>query len=92
MKKYIVATLILSACLFTGCATDKGRFSLIDLDLRTPEQIVASEKENNVIYQGTNQVPVEAEAKAFPVEYLFKFLEVVKGRLRILSLEWKSKE
>jgi len=85
--KYLI---ILISLLFCGCASmDRGRFSVIDLDLRTPEQIVASTPENTCIYSAT-ELP-STEARVFPFEYLFKFLEVVKGRLRIISIEWKAK-
>ena len=86
--RYFIAILI--SLVFCGCASvDRGRFSIIDLDLRTPEQIIAGTPENTVIYNST-ELP-STEARVFPFEYLFKFLEVVKGRLRIISIEWKTK-
>ena len=39
MKKSILLFSLLGMLMITGCAT-KGRISLIDLDLRTPEQII----------------------------------------------------
>lgn len=87
--------MMLFLLLLCGCATvDKGRFSVIDLDLRTPQQIEASIAENTCIYNCTNKVSQvkEEEPRAFPFELLFRFLEVVKGRIRIISLEWKTKE
>ena len=89
----VLALVLLWLC--NGCSTvDKGRFSVIDLDLRTPEQILAGMVENTCIYGGTNQPPqiTKTEPRAFPFELLFKFLEVMKGRIRIISLEWKTSE
>ena len=89
-----IALLVL-ALFFCGCSTvDRGRFSVIDLDLRTPEQILTGTVENTCIYGGTNQPPqiTKTEPRAFPFELLFKFLEVMKGRIRIISLEWKTSE
>jgi hypothetical protein len=76
-----------------GCAT-KGRISLIDLDLRTPEQIIAYQNEADVIYSpdvspSNNNASVRA-APCFPWDFVIKIVEVVKGRVRILSIEWKK--
>ena len=96
MNKITVFTAVMGLAFLTGCATvDKGRFSVIDLDLRSPEQIVAQKDEKTAVYgsESTNKVAqVAGEPRAFPYELLFKLLEVVKGRLMIFSLEWKTKE
>lgn len=80
--------------LFCGCASvEKGRFSLIDFDLRSPEQITAQIPENTCIYASTNNPPTEvATPKAFPFDLLFNFFNVMKGRIRILNLEWKTNQ
>ena len=96
MKKTVMSVSIVAVMFLTGCATvNKGRFSVIDLDLRTPEQVLAQKSEKVVVYDsdGTNKVAqVAGEPRAFPYELLFKLLEVVKGRLMIFSLEWTTKE
>jgi len=85
-------TVIIVVILLCGCASvDKGRFSVIDFDLRTPEQITAQIPENTCIYAGTNNPPTEvATPKAFPFDLLFNFFNVMKGRIQILNLEWKT--
>lgn len=96
MNKITVLTAVIGLVFLTGCATvNNGRFSVIDLDLRTPEQVLAQKSEKMVVYdsEGTNKVSqVAVEPRAFPYELLFKLLEVVKGRLMIFSLEWKTNE
>lgn len=96
MKKFLLScSIFVFALIMTGCASvDKGRFSVIDLDLRTPEQIVADISEKTCIYTCTNKPPQIAQEteRAFPIDILFKLLSVVKGRLTIISLEWKTKE
>jgi hypothetical protein len=94
-SKYIVPVVIVSAMMLVGCASvNKGRFSAFDLDLRTPEQVVAQVPEKTCIYadSNTNKPPTQvAEApRAFPFELLFQFLQIMKGRIQILSLEWKT--
>jgi hypothetical protein len=96
MNKVVIAVSIVAVMFLTGCATvNNGRFSVIDLDLRTPEQVLAQKSEKMVVYEsdGTNKVAqVAGEPRAFPYELLFKLLEVVKGRLMIFSLEWKTND
>ena len=100
MKK-IVLLLVIGACM-SGCATS-GRLAVVDLDLRSPEQIKAYEVEAQVPYElnevvtgaTTNSVNdvVSADApKVSPIwEFLAPILEAFKGRLRILSFEWRNK-
>lgn len=96
MKKQVLFTTILSIILLSGCASvHKGRFSVIDLDLRTPEQVLAQKEEKTIIYTdtSTNKVSMApSETRSFPYEILFKFLEVMKGRIMIFSLEWEAKD
>jgi hypothetical protein len=95
MKKSILIFSLLGMLMITGCAT-RGRISLIDLDLRTPEQIVAYQNEADVIYapdgctsNTANNASVRV-ATTFPWDFIIKIVEVVKGRVRILSIEWKK--
>lgn len=88
------ATLLIALMVFllSGCAT-KGRFAVLDLDLRTPEQIEASVAENTIIYTCTNNIPAVAQPKVSvdPWDIIVRIISVVKGRLRILSIEWNEK-
>jgi hypothetical protein len=79
-----------------GCASmpARGRVSALDLDLRDKDQIIAYETEATCIYatppQG-NQPPVGAmEPAASPWPFIFDFLKVMKGRIRVLSIEWQK--
>jgi len=82
-----------------GCAT-KGRVALLDLDLRTPEQILAYQNEADIIYVPdccvSNPIVVSTNATVkgatipSPWDIIIKIIEVVKGRIRILSIEWKN--
>ena len=95
MKRLILVIVIAAVVLLSGCASVRnGRFYLLDLDLRTPEQVLAQKEEKTVIYSGsTNKVSMaEGEVRSFPYNLLFKLLEIVKGRLTIFSIEWKTKE
>lgn len=96
MRKHTLAAGIMSIVLLSGCASvHKGRFSVIDLDLRTPEQVLAQKEEKIVIYTdtSTNKVSMApSETRSFPYEILFKFLEIMKGRIMIFSLEWEAKD
>lgn len=96
MKRSIIAVSVFILVLLSGCASvDKGRFSVVDFDLRSPEQIVAQKDEKTIIYADneTNKVAkVAGEERAFPFDLMFKFFEVMKGRIMILSLEWNTKE
>jgi hypothetical protein len=87
----IVAIMVI---LFSGCASvEKGRFTAIDLDLRTPEQITAQIPENTCIYASDEEPTIEpATPKIFPFDLLFNFLNVMKGRIQIFNLEWKSNQ
>jgi len=95
MNKIFLFLITVSLLFLSGCASiGKCRFSLIELDLRTPEQIMAGTVENTAIYEGTNKPPqiIEKTPRSFPIEIIFKFLEVIKGRIKIISLEWKSNQ
>jgi hypothetical protein len=93
MEKTKSIILLFILLLFTGCAT-KGRFSVVDLDLRNPEQIKESIIENTVIYNNTtNNVPVISQPK-MPEDIwdiIVRIVSVMKGRLRILSFEWNER-
>ena len=86
-----VATLLLVALLGSGCIS-AGRFAVVDLDLRSPEQIVAGEVEAAVIYgaPATSEEPVEPVANKSWMRFLAPIIEVFDGRLRILSFEWRE--
>ena len=94
-----ILTAVVLAVLLVGCAT-KGRLSLLDLDLRDPEQIAASKFEMAVPYtQGslldTNVAMVAtATTQAIPGviwSEVMDVLKVIKARIRIVSVEWDER-
>lgn len=96
MKKLVISILVLNVLFSLGCATSKGRFSLVDVDLRTPEQILAYQNEADIVYLADGVTPAPATLSAVvPVpapwyDIVVKIVEVIKGRVRILSFEWKK--
>lgn len=83
--KLLIAIMCLA--FLTGCAT-QGRFSLIDLDFRSAEQSVAQQPENTMMHSAVTTVQPQPKAIT-PLSVIFDFLEVVKGRIRIITCEWK---
>ena len=96
MKSRIAMVLGVSVLfvLMAGCAT--CRFSLVDIDLRSPEQIEASQVEAMAPYMhtgvaGTNALPEVVQTKSLPVSVwtgIMDVLKVLKFRLRIITIEW----
>jgi len=94
MKKIVIVSIL---CLgLVGCAsTQRGRFSVLDLDLRTPEQITAYQHESSDVYVEPQQPKPQVETKSFSMaawDYIVKIVEVFKGRIKIGSIEWTNKE
>ena len=97
MKKTKMVIIILMLAFVSGCATS-GRFSAIDLDLRTPEQTETFYGEAKVPYEldGTVETTsqpseVRGESKSVsPWSFLAPIVKVFKGRFRVFSLEWKE--
>jgi hypothetical protein len=89
MKKAFLYSIIPIVIILSGCAT-KGRLSVIDIDLRTPEQITAYQKEAEVVYQNEESQTVGSSetASKFSWDVVIKLVEVIKGRVRVLSFEW----
>jgi predicted small lipoprotein YifL len=81
-----------------GCAT-KGRLALVDIDLREPQQITEYRYEAGVPYnQGDvivdGEPPAETESQGLAADVWERFmdvLKVIKGRIRIGSLEWDDR-
>jgi hypothetical protein len=91
VKAVIVAIVIMVITM--GCSTTKGRVFLGDLDLRTPEQIQAQVPEKTIIYGDTvPQVTTQAVESITPWSLIVDLLKVVKGRLTIVSVEWRVNE
>jgi len=96
MNKNIIIVLVLLTVLLTSCSS--GRISLIDLDLRNPEQIRAYTEEANAPYQTSNNTndtnEVIVTPKFEPTQkswyWMFDFLKVMQGRFKVLSFEWKK--
>ena len=96
MKKLMcLVSVVLLSIPLAGCAT-RGRFAVLDLDLRDKDQIIAYQTEATCIYQPAQQpvagVPLkEQPAVSLPWwNFLFDFLKVMKGRIRVLSFEWQE--
>lgn len=87
----VIITSVSLTLMLSGCAT-KGRISVVDVDLRTPEQIIAYQPEAAVVYETDKPQPNLGAGIAAPIpwEFIIKLVEVVKGRVRVLSFEWKK--
>ena len=88
-----LVTLVTLIMISSGCASP-GRFSLLDLDLRTPEQIEAYQVEAQVPYE-VKEIPNKEEIapKAISVwSFLAPIIQVFKGRIKVLSFEWKGSQ
>ena len=92
----VALALVALLCATAGCAT-KGRFSLVDLDLRDKGQIEASRFESAVPYvqdslSSTNAVMVSTQAIPLSVwTQLMDVLKIIKCRLRVVSFEWDER-
>ena len=89
MNKKIPVIMVLAMLTLSGCAT-RGRLSVLDVDLRTPEQIIAYQPEAAVVYESEKPNLGAGIAAPIPWEFIIKLVEVVKGRVRVLSFEWKK--
>lgn len=94
MKKLFIITVICTVVV--GCTTS-GRFSVVDLDLRSPEQTKAQIPEAEIVYtctvnnSSTNEVKISSEVvDTLKDSFIVDIFKAVKGRLRVLSLEWKK--
>lgn len=95
MKRVIIGLSLLLLCTASSCTTSKGRFSILDLDLRTPEQIAAYQTEANIPFTFGQQDTIPSGVPRMEVPStlwapLFELLKVVKGRLRVVTIEWGS--
>lgn len=97
MKKTIMLVLFVSAIVYaSGCAT-RGRMAVLDMDFRTPAQIMAYQSEAALPYvvASTNAPvvppPVKVEAQASWWANLFTwFGSLNEMRLRVLPIEWSN--
>lgn len=97
MNKTIALVVMGTLCYFSlGCASmDKGRFSVVDLDLRSKDQIEAQIPEATCIYNGSTNKTNDASLKSatpIPWEFVVKLVEVFKGRIKVCSMEWKTNQ
>lgn len=93
-RRGLVILSLVAMIVLSGCAT-AGRFAALDIDLRTPEQIEAFAPEAEIVYKvgeapAPNGAQVSAPVDASWVQFLAPIIEVFKGRVRILSFEWKK--
>jgi len=95
MKNKVLMLCVLVMCVYmSGCASS-GRFCLVDIDLRTPEQISAYIKESEAVYIGET-LPIETDPPEITTKSggvlssLFSFLQVLKCRVRVFSAEWRK--
>lgn len=74
----------------SGCAT-KGRFRLVNIDTRTPEQIAAYYREAELPYSTdvVTSAP-EVQAKALPTWWgiLVSAVTEMKCRISVIDVEW----
>ena len=88
MIKYIIPLMIL----ISGCMSP-GRVALLDIDLRTPEQIKAYEVEAQVPFKDTDIISKDPEPKSVSAwSFVSPIIQVFKGRIRILSVEWQGNQ
>jgi hypothetical protein len=95
MKRSMILVIVLVLVgLTAGCST--SRFSLIDVDLRTPEQTKAYISEAEIVYEApatVNTTMAKMGVAAVPVivwEYVVELLKVTRGRIRVFSVEAKK--
>jgi len=90
MKKILTLSIlfVFITIILVGCAS-QGRFSVVDLDLRDSAQIEAGKNEAAVIYQNTSTNEV-ATPKSFDFSLLSTIISAIKGRVKVLSFEWKG--
>ena len=81
------SAICITCLLLVGCAT-RGRLSVVDIDLRTTDQIVAYQQEAAVIYQSQEKEQPSTGMTGGTWDFIIKLVEVIKGRIRILSFEW----
>ena len=74
----------------TGCANTSGRFALVDIDLRNPDQILSGEHEVLKAEDiSTSDIePAAVEARSLFSRILVDIISVFKGRFRIFTVEW----
>lgn len=77
--------------LMTGCATpNKGRVALLDIDLRTPEQLSAYAVEAGIPYKDPAPV-LDQHTMSLPLtiwQSVLAMCTAIDGRIRIGSVEW----
>lgn len=74
-----------SGCVAPGCV------AVIDIDLRTPEQIKASQAYDCAVFTGLAQINPEQDSKAVPPSVwaaLFKMITDIEGRIRVGYIAW----
>ena len=88
--------LMLCLLLLCGCAT-RGRLAVLDIDLRSAEQIAAYAGEAAAPYtvygSTTNIAKPAAVTQSIPLgwwEKIIKAIAVLRCRIRILSVEWAT--
>lgn len=92
MNRLLTVLLIVVSLVCSGCAT--GRITLIDIDLRSADQITAYVPEASVVYKPGDSASVKAvtdgttSTTSVIWEKIMEVLKVVKGRLRIITFEW----
>ena len=74
-----LAVMAMMVALFLAGCRSPGAVSLVDIDLRTPEQILADKAPANMA-QPKDVVAIW--------DLILKALSVVKGRIRVLTVEW----
>jgi hypothetical protein len=95
MKRIVLLAFL--ALMSVGCVSN-GRMRLINVDLRTPEQMAAGKDEACIVYTSTLPPTVtpaptpKGFMDSFPFSILFDLFKVAKGTFIVGELEWSSKE
>jgi len=91
MKRMTMLVSLVALVLVTGCASSRGRTALLDLDLRSADQIAAYEAEAKAVHGCEEDEKPGLGAttdSGVTWDIVFRLLEVVHGRIRILPVEW----
>ena len=89
---FIAATLILAAVMIgcTGCVAP-GCVAIVDIDLRTPEQMKASQAADCAIFTGRAELNPAQDERVLPPSVwaaLFKMITDIEGRIRVGYIAW----
>ena len=91
----------IAVCFFMmGCANTNFKMALVDLDMRSPEQIEAMVPEAEIVFKETNLLEPSApedviSTQSLPTEVwtaIMEAVKVIKIRIRVLPIEYSHTE